>query len=153
MKTTRSLLTVAAATAVIVAGALAGSAPAATGVPGAKASVAVGTSRFGPILYDGRGFALYAFTRDPAKRATCYTECAKAWPPYVVKARPAAGKGAKSSLVGVTRRTDGKLQATYAGRPLYYYVGDSKPGIVLCQNVEEFGGLWLVVRGSGKLVR
>ena len=118
----------------------------------AGASVAVGKSNFGPILFDGRGYALYAFTRDPARRATCYGACAKAWPPFLVKSRPGAGKGAKAALVGTVRRTDGKLQATYAGRPLYYYVGDTKPGVVLCQNVKEFGGLWLVVRGSGRLV-
>ena len=117
------------------------------------ASVAVGSSSFGPILFDGRGFALYAFTRDPARRATCYGACAKTWPPYLVKARPSAGKGARAPILGTVRRTDGRLQATYAGRPLYYYVGDTKPGIVLCQNVQEFGGLWLVVRGSGALVR
>ena len=48
---------------------------------------------------------------------------------------------------------DGSRQATYAGRPLYYYVGDRKPSQILCQNVSEFGGLWLVVRPSGTLVR
>jgi predicted lipoprotein with Yx(FWY)xxD motif len=58
----------------------------------------------------------------------------------------------KQSLIGTTRRADGRRQVTYAGRPLYYYVGDGK-GRILCQNVTEFGGDWLVVRGSGKLVR
>ena len=134
---------------------LAGAALFARSTPAAtmRPSVAVGTSNFGPILFDGRGFALYAFTRDPARRTTCYGACAKAWPPYLVRSRPAAGKGTKAALIGTVRRTDGKLQATYSGRPLYYYVGDTKPGIVLCQNVKEFGGLWLVVRGSGGLVR
>ena len=56
-------------------------------------------------------------------------------------------------LIGTIRRADGRLQVTYGGRPLYYYVGDRQPGQVLCQNVEEFGGLWLVVRPSGRLVR
>jgi predicted lipoprotein with Yx(FWY)xxD motif len=42
---------------------------------------------------------------------------------------------------------------TYAGKPLYYYVGDRKPGQVLCQNVPEFGGTWRVVRADGTLVR
>jgi predicted lipoprotein with Yx(FWY)xxD motif len=151
MTTKRSLLPFATVAILLVAGALfARSTPAA---PTARPSVAVGTSNFGQILFDRRGYALYAFTRDPARRATCYGACAKAWPPYVVTSRPVAGKGAKAALTGVTRRKDGKLQATYAGRPLYYYVGDSKPGLVLCQNVREFGGLWLVVRGSGSLVR
>ena len=44
------------------------------------------------------------------------------------------------------------MQATYGGRPLYYYVGDSV-GQVRCQSVKEFGGLWLVLRSSGRLVR
>jgi predicted lipoprotein with Yx(FWY)xxD motif len=57
------------------------------------------------------------------------------------------------SLLGTTKRRDGRRQVTYAGRPLYYYVNDRKPGQILCQNVAEFGGTWLVVRPSGKLVR
>ena len=59
----------------------------------------------------------------------------------------------KSSLLRTTKRSDGKLQVTYGGKPLYYYVGDRKPGQVLCQNVNEFGGIWLVVRSNGRLVR
>ena len=127
--------------------------PAAATTASARTSVAVRKSNYGQILFDGRGYALYAFTSDPRGRATCYGACAKAWPPFIVKGRPAAGLRAKASLLGVTRRRDGRLQATYAGRPLYYYVGDTKPGIVLCQNVKEYGGLWLVLRGSGALVR
>jgi predicted lipoprotein with Yx(FWY)xxD motif len=111
------------------------------------------SSRFGRILFDGRGFVLYAFTRDPRGRSACSGACAAAWPPYIVRSRPRAGTGTRQSLVGTTRRADGRLQVTYAGRPLYYYVGDRQPGQILCQNVREFGGLWLVVRGSGALVR
>jgi predicted lipoprotein with Yx(FWY)xxD motif len=151
MTSTRTALSFAfAALLLAAAGLFVHTGPAASA---ARPSVAAGTSEFGKILFDGRGYALYAFTRDRAGRATCYGACAKAWPPYLVTARPAAGKGAGARLVRTTRRRDGRLQVTYAGRPLYYYVGDSKPGVVLCQNVEEFGGLWLVVRGTGKLVR
>jgi predicted lipoprotein with Yx(FWY)xxD motif len=107
------------------------------------------SSRFGTILFDKRGFVLYAFTSDKVGgKSTCYGACAKAWPPYIVKGAPPQGP-----KLGTTRRRDGKLQVTYAGRPLYYYVGDSQPGLILCQNVEEYGGLWLVIRPSGKLVR
>jgi predicted lipoprotein with Yx(FWY)xxD motif len=70
-----------------------------------------------------------------------------------VSGRLRAGTGVKRARLGTIRRPDGSRQLTYAGRPLYYYVGDSKPGEVRCQNVYEFGGLWLVVRASGKLVR
>jgi predicted lipoprotein with Yx(FWY)xxD motif len=118
----------------------------------ASPTLTVRGSEYGRILFDGSNHALYAFTRDPRGRSTCYGACAVAWPPYIVSGRLTAGAGTARSLIGTTRRRDGKRQLTYAGRPLYYYVHDG-PGQVLCQNVFEFGGLWLVVRPSGKLVR
>jgi len=117
------------------------------------ATVSAHRSSFGQVLFDGRGFVLYAFTRDPRGTSVCRGACARAWPPYLVKTRPRAGGGAAARLLGTTKRQDGSLQVTYAGRPLYYYVGDRRPGQILCQNVSEFGGLWLVVRPSGRLVR
>jgi predicted lipoprotein with Yx(FWY)xxD motif len=119
----------------------------------AQSSVAAHPSKYGRVLFDGRGFALYAFTRDPRGRSACAGACARKWPPYIVSGRPSAGFGAKVSLLGATRRPDGRLQATYAGRPLYYYVNDKKPGQILCQGVSLFGGLWLVVRPNGRPVR
>jgi hypothetical protein len=38
---------------------------------------------------------------------------------------------------------------TYAGHPLYYYVDDPRNEI-LCHDVFEFGGDWLVVQASGE---
>ena len=126
----------------------------AAGTPAVSgASVTARTSSFGRILFDGRGRALYAFTRDSGGHSSCAGGCARAWPPYLVSARPRVGAGVRGKLINTTRRGDGALQVTYAGRPLYYYVGDRTPGEVLCQNVREFGGLWLVVRPSGQLVR
>lgn len=119
----------------------------------AKETVAVHTSAYGRILFDGRGFVLYAFTSDPRGRSVCRGECAARWPPLLVRRAATAGAGAKASLLATTKRADGALQATYAGRPLYYYVGDTKPGLILCQNAPEFGGLWLVLGADGKLVR
>jgi predicted lipoprotein with Yx(FWY)xxD motif len=111
------------------------------------------SSRYGRVLFDGRGYVLYAFTRDRRGRSACYGACAQAWPVYFKRLALRAGPGVKRALIGTTRRRDGRLQVTYAGRPLYYYVGDRKPGEILCQNVAEFGGTWLVVRPSGRLVR
>jgi predicted lipoprotein with Yx(FWY)xxD motif len=110
-------------------------------------------SNYGRILSNGRGRALYLFTADRGKGSNCSGECATAWPPYIVKRKPATGPGSKAGLIGTTRRSDGKLQATYAGRPVYFYVGDKQPGEVLCQAVNEFGGYWYVVRANGKAVR
>jgi predicted lipoprotein with Yx(FWY)xxD motif len=126
-------------------------------VPGSSSStgptLTAHSSRYGTVLFDGRGYVLYAFTRDPRGRSACYGACAKAWPVYFARGTLRAGRGVKRSLIGTTRRRDGRRQVTYAGRPLYFYVGDRRPGQILCQNVPEFGGTWLVVRPSGRLVR
>jgi predicted lipoprotein with Yx(FWY)xxD motif len=142
MKTLLALLTI------VVAAVLAPSAMSTD-----RGTLTTHSSRFGQILFDGRGFVLYAFTKDQRGRSVCSGACAAAWPPYVVRSKPRAGVGAKRSLIGTTRRADGRLQVTYAGRPFYYYVGDQAPGQILCQNVSEFGGLWLVARPNGTLVR
>jgi predicted lipoprotein with Yx(FWY)xxD motif len=136
-----------------VAAALALATPSMSSSAADRATVTVHSSKFGRILFDGRGFALYAFTRDRAGRSACTGACARAWPPYVVKTRPKAGTGTTASLLGTIRRGNGSRQVTYGGKPVYYYVGDREPLQVLCQNVVEFGGLWLVVRPTGATVR
>jgi predicted lipoprotein with Yx(FWY)xxD motif len=119
-----------------------------------RAMLTVRSSSYGAILFDGRGRALYAFTRDRrGGPSRCYGACARAWPVYFAIGRPVAGKGVKRSLIGTVRRRDGRRQITYNGRPLYYYVGDRSAGQVSCQNVAEYGGTWLVMRASGALVR
>ncbi len=131
-----------------------GVAPSGMAGPGASSgTLTVHTSRYGSVIFDGRGFALYTFSHDPRGRSSCSGACAKAWPPLIVKRAPSAGAGAKASLLGTLRRSDGTTQASYAGRPLYYYVGDTKAGQILCQNVSEFGGRWLVVGANGVPVR
>jgi hypothetical protein len=57
----------------------------------AQWSVAAHPSKYGRILFDGRGFALYAFTRDPRGRSACSGACAKKWPPYIVSGPPVRG--------------------------------------------------------------
>jgi predicted lipoprotein with Yx(FWY)xxD motif len=139
--------------AVGVAVALLAPAPAAMSRESGAPTLRAKSSSYGRVLFDGRGYVLYAFTRDANGRSACYGACAKAWPVYYAKGTLRAGTGIKRALLGTTRRRDGRRQITYAGRPLYYYVGDTKAGQIRCQNVAEFGGTWLVVRPNGKLVR
>jgi predicted lipoprotein with Yx(FWY)xxD motif len=124
------------------------------GAPLSRATLTAGSSSYGRILFDGKGRALYAFTRDRrGGPSRCYGDCASAWPVYYARVALRAGGGIKRALIGKTRRRDGRLQVTYNGWPLYYYVGDRRAGQVSCQNVVEFGGTWLVVRPNGRLVR
>ena len=149
MKTTRTLLAVfAVATAAL---SLTGQAMAS---PVADATLTVRSSDYGRVLFDTRGRALYAFTADRrGGRSNCSGACAVAWPPYLVRGSVQPGPGTTGRLLGTIRRSNGTRQVTYDGRPLYYYVRDREPGQILCQNVREFGGLWLVVRPTGTLVR
>ena len=117
------------------------------------ATVTAHASRFGKVLFDGRGRALYLFKRDKGSRSTCSGACAKAWPPFLTTKSPKAAAGARASLLGTTKRTDGTVQVTYAGHPLYYFSGDTKPGQINCQNVVDFGGRWLVVSPGGAPVK
>lgn len=116
------------------------------------AKVRIGESEFGRVVMSGRGQALYLFDRESGPTSECYGDCAAAWPPFLTRGKPVAGKGVDPKLLGTTRRTDGPRQVTYKGHPLYYYVHDS-PGVILCQDVFEFGGLWLVVNPRGNAVR
>jgi predicted lipoprotein with Yx(FWY)xxD motif len=117
-------------------------------------TVKVANSRYGRILVDSRGHTLYLFTRDRARnRSRCYGACADAWPPLYTRGKPRAGSGADASRLGTTRRRNGRTQVTYNGHPLYYYIGEDEPGEILCQNVDEFGGLWLVVSPPGNAIR
>jgi predicted lipoprotein with Yx(FWY)xxD motif len=149
LMTVLNRLVIAILALVALAGATAHADMAAASRPG----VTVKSSAYGRILFDNRGFVLYAFTRDGGGKSSCTGACAKVWPPYIVKSRPRPGKGIVSARLGTVRRAGGRFQVTYFGRPLYYYVGDKKPGQILCQNVTEFGGVWRVIRPTGRLVR
>ena len=106
-------------------------------------------SQFGSILYDDSGQAIYAFDAERDTRPRCYGDCADAWPPVLTKGQPQRTRTVRQDLLGTTRRRDGALQATYAGRPLYFYADEGKYE-VLCHNVEGFGGTWLAVQPNGK---
>jgi predicted lipoprotein with Yx(FWY)xxD motif len=118
----------------------------------AGTEIAAKDSQFGQIIFDSEQQAIYLFDKETSSTSECYGACAEAWPPVLTDGEPQAGTGADAKLLGTTDRDDGSTQVTYAGHPLYYYV-DDPPGQVLCHNVEEFGGLWLVVEPSGEAVQ
>jgi predicted lipoprotein with Yx(FWY)xxD motif len=118
--------------------------------PSAEPGVTVTTdaSDFGPMLFDTRGQAIYLFDRETTAEPDCYDECAAAWPPVLTTGEPTAAGDARTDLLGTTERDDGSVQVTYAGHPLYFYAHEG-PGQVLCHDVTEFGGVWLVVTPAG----
>ena len=116
----------------------------------ARPTVAIANSRLGKILVDGTGRTLYDFPPDKSMASTCYGACAALWPPLTTTARPIAGRGVRASLLGTTKRKDGKLEVTYNHHPLYYFVSDQKPGQTTGQGVNQFGAPWWVLSAAGK---
>lgn len=119
---------------------------------GSPDSVTVRSGKLGKILVDGKGRTLYLFKKDKGRTSECTGECAKAWPPMVVKEKPAAGSGVQSKLLETTSREGGDKQVTYDDQPLYRYANDEKPGDTNGQNLDNFGGAWHVLDASGRQI-
>jgi predicted lipoprotein with Yx(FWY)xxD motif len=109
-------------------------------------------AKLGQILVDEEGKTLYLFVADKGTASTCCTSCATIWPPVLTNGAPQAEGGAKASLLGTTTRTDGKVEVTYAGHPLYYFIQDKKAGDTTGQGVNGFGALWWVLSPSGAAI-
>ncbi|MEK6276695.1 MAG: hypothetical protein AABM29_01605 [Actinomycetota bacterium] len=109
------------------------------------------SSRFGTVLTNGVRQTIYAFSKEEGPKSECFGNCAKVWPPVYTKAKPRARGETRGGLLGTIKRGE-RRQVTYNGHPLYYYANEG-PGEILCQNVDEFGGVWLVVNPAGDPVR
>lgn len=97
----------------------------------------------GHYLADSVGKALYVYGADypgdcdHAPVTNCYNDCALAWPIFEAGPR-VLPDGLEDSLFGSIERTDGLVQATYRGWPLYHYKNDLAPGDV----IGHARGLW-----------
>jgi predicted lipoprotein with Yx(FWY)xxD motif len=137
---TASVLFVAAVVLLGVAvGNAAGSAPA---VASTDTVLKTTTIHGATVLTNSKGFTLYSFAPDTPTTSKCYGSCAAYWPPVIGTAAAGAGLPGKTTTI---KRTDGSLQLTYNGHPLYTYIGDTAPGQASGNNVNLNGGLWLEV--------
>jgi len=114
--------------------------PAPTEAAGAAVLAVATDAAAGEYLTGRDGLALYTFTNDEGSTSTCYEECATAWPPLLDPAT--AGEGVGGAL-GTTERTDGTVQVTYDGTPLYYFQGDTAAGDT---NGEGLNDVWFLAK-------
>ena len=114
--------------------------------------VALGKTALGKVLVDARGRTLYLFEKDKRGKSACYGACAAYWPPLLSPAKARPGSGVRAALLGVTRRGDGKRQVTYAGHPLYTFVGDKRATQTTGEGLTDFGAAWDVVSATGRAV-
>ena len=108
----------------------------------------------GSILVNRGGRTVFAFTRDSRNRDRCaqVAGCTGIWPLVTTSGTPALGPGVKRSLVG-TIKVAGARQVTYAGHPLYTYIGDAGPGDTSYVGQSQFGGRWLALNAAGRTVK
>lgn len=105
--------------------------------------------QLGTYLVDSEGMTLYLYTKDEENKSNCYDSCAENWPPLTVSsASELELPDNLSGTLGTTERTDGTLQVTYNGMPLYYWVRDQKPGDTTGHDVGE---VWYVVNPAPTL--
>ena len=143
MRTKSRLVSVAAVLAVL---GLTATALAATN-PGSQ--VKTRKVSLGTILVDSKGKTLYMFAKDKSGKSSCSGACATYWPPYMTTGKPTAGPGAKASLLGTTKRSNGKLQVTYNHHPLYWFKLDTKAGQTKGEGQNAFGGNWYALSAKG----
>ena len=120
-----------------------------TAAPAAGTELDIRMTGLGQVLVDTRGMTLYLFEVETGSASTCYGSCAQNWPPLHTKGAPTAGSGSMQALLNTSARKDGTAQVTYNGHPLYFFVGDSKPGDTHGEGISAFGGSWYVVSPSG----
>ncbi|MFY9669551.1 MAG: hypothetical protein WAK83_17915 [Trebonia sp.] len=126
----------------------ASSSSAAAGGSGSTVITTVSSSA-GTFLANSSGHAVYLWTKDSNGMSACSGACAGAWPPVTTTGTVTASGEAKSSDLSTITRSDGTKQVTYDGHPLYFFSGDSGPGMASGQGNDGFGAKWWLVSPSG----
>ena len=92
------------------------------------------------VLVGPNGMTLYTFDRDVtgSGKSVCNGPCATNWPPLMAAATDKA-----SGDYTIITRDDGKKQWAIKGKPLYYWVKDTKAGDKTGDGVQN---VWHIVK-------
>jgi predicted lipoprotein with Yx(FWY)xxD motif len=97
------------------------------------------------IVVDTHGRTIYALSPETVRHLLCKSKiCFADWPPVTVPSRAVklkAGPGVEGRLA-LIRRSDGKLQVTLRGMPLYTFSRDTSKGEANGEGIKAFGGTW-----------
>ena len=143
------MIVAAAGVAALAATILALHAPATHAAPATGAVVSTASTGLGRIIVNSRGRTLYLFGKDRNGKSACSGQCAVFWPPLITNGKPRVTSSAKASLIGTTKRADGRLQVTYNHHPLYTFVKDTKAGQTNGEGVNAFGAEWDALSPAG----
>lgn len=115
---------------------------------GSTVTIMTQSTSKGTVLTNGQGRTIYWFAIDTPTTSNCNGSCASFWPPVVGKAVAAAGTTLPKGF-GTITRSDGTIQATYDGHPLYTYMGDTAAGQMNGNGKNLSGGLWWAMTPTG----
>lgn len=118
----------------------------------AGSAISVTQTPLGKTIVDGNGRTLYLFQADKRSVSTLSQAGLAVWPAFTSTETPQAKAGASATQISTITGPGGSRQVTYNGHPLYYYVGDQKPGDTRGQGLNQFGALWYVLSPSGNAV-
>lgn len=92
------------------------------------------------MLVGPNNMTLYTFDKDAtgSGKSVCNGQCATNWPPLM-----AADTAKASGDYMVITRDDGKKQWAMKGKPLYYWIKDTKPGDKTGDGVQD---VWHIVK-------
>jgi predicted lipoprotein with Yx(FWY)xxD motif len=117
------------------------------------AVVSTAKTSLGGIIVTSNGRTLYLFAKDRNGKSACSGQCAVFWPPLLTSGKPRVTGSAKGSLIGTTKRADGRLQVTYNHHPLYTFVKDKKADQTNGEGVKAFGATWDAVSPAGAMIK
>jgi predicted lipoprotein with Yx(FWY)xxD motif len=146
------LAVVLVAVVVLVLAVSGGSAKRARPQVAAGSAVSVTQTPLGKTLVDANGRTLYLFRGDKPGVSTVSQAGLAVWPAFTTTGTPQAKDGPSATQISTIAGPGGTRQVTYNGHPLYYYVGDHKPGDTRGQGLNQFGALWYVLSPSGNAV-
>ena len=100
------------------------------------------------LVVDSHGRTLYSLHPETTHHLLCRSRaCFEVWPPLTVRSasvKLVAGHGVEGHM-GLLHRSDGKLQVTLRGLPLYRFSGDGAKGQAHGEGIKSFGGTWHAV--------
>lgn len=156
MKLTRplsaGLAAILAGVVVLVIAVSGGSANKAQPHVGTGSTIALRQTPLGKSLVGPNGHTLYLFQADKPSVSTLSQAGLAVWPALTSTGTPQPGPGVNASQLSTITDQNGQRQVTYNGHPLYYYVGDQRPGDVNGQGLNQFGALWYVLGAGGTAV-
>ncbi len=107
----------------------------------ATSTVSIATDpTLGSYLTATNGMTLYVSSADILGVSKCTsTSCMTSWPAYTVSPGSdlTVGPGI-NGIVSSTTRSDGTMQVTYNGSPLYFWSNDVNPGDIKGNGVSTF---------------